>query len=175
MAARVVHPETWEEVPPGEVGILLLKGANIFSHYLGEAPGASLRDGWFVTWDLARIDDDGFITVEGRLGRFSKLGGEMVPHGTIEQKIAEVFGVDPAEAQAIVVVGVPDPAKGESLAVITTLELSFPELRERLSGAGLPNLWIPRTFLRVEAIPLLGTGKLDLVECRRLALQAKAR
>ena len=173
MAARVVHPETGDEVGPGETGILLLRGPNVLSQYLGEDPQAHLRDGWFVTWDLASIDGDGFVTVEGRLARFSKLGGEMVPHGAVEQKIAEVFGIDQAEAPAAVVVGLPDAAKGEALAVVTTLDLSAEAVRERLSAAGLPNLWIPRVVHRVGEIPVLGTGKIDIVGCRRLAAQAR--
>ncbi len=175
MSARVVHPESGADVLAGGTGVLLLRGPNVFSGYLGERPGTSHRDGWFVTWDLASIDRDGFVTVEGRLGRFSKIGGEMVPHGAVEQRIAELSGVDPGEAQAIVVVGVPDEAKGESLAIVTTLDLSGAQVRERLSAAGLPNLWIPKIILKVDAIPLLGSGKLDLVACRRLAAEAAPR
>ena len=176
MSARSIHPETGEELPSGETGILWLRGANVFSHYLGDAPGTAeaLRGGWFVTGDLGRIDEDGFITVEGRLARFSKVGGEMVPHGTIEQKIAELFGVDPGEVQAVVVVGIPDEAKGERLVILTTLELSPEAVKDRLAAAGFPNLWIPRTVLRVDAIPVLGTGKLDIAGCRRLASEAAA-
>jgi acyl-[acyl-carrier-protein]-phospholipid O-acyltransferase/long-chain-fatty-acid--[acyl-carrier-protein] ligase len=175
MAARVVHPESGAELAGGEAGILQLRGPNIFSHYLDEGgpAGASLRDGWFATWDLARIDDDGFITVEGRLARFSKMGGEMVPHVTIELRISEVVGADPGEKQAVVVVGVPDGVKGESLVILTTLELPMAEVREKLSAGGFPNLWIPRVAVRVGEIPLLGTGKLDLVACRRLAVEAR--
>jgi acyl-[acyl-carrier-protein]-phospholipid O-acyltransferase/long-chain-fatty-acid--[acyl-carrier-protein] ligase len=173
MSARVVHPESGAEVAEGESGILLLRGANIFSHYLGEEPGAHLRDGWYVTWDLARIDEDGFVSVEGRLARFSKMGGEMVPHGTVEQAIAGAFGLDPAESQAAVVVGIPDAAKGEALALVTTLEVTASDLRERLSAAGLPNLWIPRIVRRVDAIPFLGSGKIDLAACRRLATEGR--
>ena len=86
----------------------------------GRIPPAARRSasGWFVTWDLARVDEDGFVSVEGRLARFSKVGGEMVPHGTVEAKIAELFGVDPGEAQSVVVVGVPDAAKGEALVAL---------------------------------------------------------
>jgi len=112
------------------------------------------------------------VSVEGRLARFSKMGGEMVPHGTIEQKIAEVFGIDPGEIQPYVVVGVPDESKGERLVIITTLDLSVADVKDRLSAAGLPNLWIPRIVRRVDAIPFLGTGKLDIEGCRRLALDA---
>ncbi len=115
MSIRISHPETGEQVAPGETGILLLRGPNVFSHYLGEDPRSHLRDGWFVTGDLASVDNDGFVTVEGRLARFSKIGGEMVPHGTVEQRISEAFGLDPAEEQAAVVVGIPDESKGEAL------------------------------------------------------------
>jgi acyl-[acyl-carrier-protein]-phospholipid O-acyltransferase/long-chain-fatty-acid--[acyl-carrier-protein] ligase len=175
MSARIVDPDTGVDAASGGTGVLLLRGPNIFSHYLGEAePGASLRDGWFVTWDLASIDDDGFVSIEGRLARFSKIGGEMVPHGTIEQKVAEAFGVDPGDVQSIVVMGVPDEAKGEALVVLTTLDISAADIREKLSTAGYPNLWIPRAVLRVGAIPVLGTGKLDIAACRRLALESRA-
>ncbi|MGA7725505.1 MAG: AMP-binding protein [Opitutaceae bacterium] len=171
MSARIVDPETGVEVADGESGVLLLRGPNVFTHYLNEDPKSrtSHRDGWFVTWDLARFDDDGFVTVDGRLARFSKLGGEMVPHVTVEQKIAELFGADPSESQGVVVVGVPDRIKGEALVVLTTFELSAWEVREKLLAAGLPNLWIPRVVRRVDTIPVLSTGKLDLGECRRLA------
>jgi acyl-[acyl-carrier-protein]-phospholipid O-acyltransferase / long-chain-fatty-acid--[acyl-carrier-protein] ligase len=169
MSVRIIQPETGVQVAPGETGLLLLRGPNVFSHYLGEDPQAHLKDGWFVTGDLGKVDADGFVTVEGRLARFSKIGGEMVPHGTVEQKISEAFGLDPAEVQAAVVVGIPDESKGEALAIITTLDLSAPQVREKLAAAGLPNLWIPRVVHRVEAIPFLGTGKIDLAACRRIA------
>jgi acyl-[acyl-carrier-protein]-phospholipid O-acyltransferase / long-chain-fatty-acid--[acyl-carrier-protein] ligase len=176
IAARIVEPDSGAEVGPGGGGMLLLRGANIFSRYLGDAaPGASLRDGWFVTGDLARMDEDGFVSIEGRLARFSKIGGEMVPHGTVEQRIAELSGVDPGEVQAVVVTGVPDEAKGEALVVLTTLGITAAEIREKLSAAGFPNLWIPREVRRVPAIPLLGTGKLDLAACKRLALEGRSR
>jgi acyl-[acyl-carrier-protein]-phospholipid O-acyltransferase/long-chain-fatty-acid--[acyl-carrier-protein] ligase len=177
MSARVVDPETGVEVADGETGVLCLKGPNVFTRYLGDEAqeGTTFRDGWFVTWDLARIDEDGFVVVDGRLARFSKIGGEMVPHGTIEQKISELFGIDPGEHQSVVVVGVPDESRGEYLVALTTVDLPAGAVRARLSEAGLPNLWIPRTIVRVPAIPLLGTGKLDLAACRRLAEEARGK
>ncbi len=174
MTARIVHPDTGEMLPETSTGMLWFRGPNIFSGYLGDPAktAAALRDGWFVTGDLARFDADGFLYIEGRLSRFSKIGGEMVPHGTIEQKLVEAFAIDPTEAPAVAVVGVPDAAKGESLVLITRLPLTAREVRDKLDAAGLPALWIPREILRVEKIPMLGTGKLDLAECRRLALAA---
>lgn len=171
MTARIVDPDTFEERSLTDVGMLLLRGANVFNGYLKdeEKTKAALRDGWFVTGDLARFDDAGFLYIEGRLSRFSKIGGEMIPHGTIEQKIVGSYGLDQAEGPAIVVVGIPDPVKGEALVLLTTLPIAAEDLRERLMSAGLPNLWIPRIVHHVEKIPLLGTGKLDLKGSREIA------
>ena len=174
MAARSVHPETGEILPVNATGVLWLRGANVFSHYLDDeaATAGALRDGWFVTRDLGRIDEEGFVIVEGRLARFSKVAGEMVPHGTIEQCLARQLGLDPGETQSVVVVGIPDEAKGERLVVVTSIDLTAAQVRDCLTAAGLPNLWIPRHVRRVPAIPFLGTGKLDLAACRRLAQEA---
>lgn len=172
MTARIVDPDTGAEKPLTETGLLWLRGANIFSGYLNdpEKTAAALRGGWFVTGDLGRFDDDGFLFIEGRLSRFSKIGGEMVPHGTVEQKILEVLGWDQADGLLIAVVGIPDSAKGEALVLLTVREVAAEILREKLLAAGLPNLWIPKVACRVERIPVLGTGKTDLKGCRELAL-----
>ena len=174
MAVRIVHPETGEALPPGEQGIVWFKGANVFSGYLDDPQktAAAFRDGWFVTGDLGRLDDDGFLFIEGRMSRFSKIGGEMVPHGTVEQKLAQLFGWDESESYSAVVMGVPDPTKGEALVLLTTREVTPEQVREKLLGAGMPALWVPKVVQRVEKIPVLGTGKLDLKGCRELALAA---
>ena len=150
------------------------KGANVFSGYLDDPQktAAAFRDGWFVTGDLGRLDDDGFLFIEGRMSRFSKIGGEMVPHGTVEQKLAQLFGWDESESYSAVVMGVPDPTKGEALVLLTTREVTPEQVREKLLGAGMPALWVPKVVQRVEKIPVLGTGKLDLKGCRELALAA---
>lgn len=176
MTARIVHPETGEDLPFTEVGMILFKGANVFTHYLNdpEKTRGAFRDGWFVTGDLGRFDDDGFLYIEGRLSRFSKIGGEMVPHGTIEQKIEEVMKWDQSDGLTFAVMGVPDPAKGEALVLLTTREVTADELRTNLLAVGLPSLWVPKIIHRVEKIPILGTGKTDLKACRELALTAVA-
>jgi len=172
MTVRIVHPETGDEVPTGDQGIVWFKGANVFSGYLNDPQKTqgAFRNGWFVTGDLGRLDDEGFLFIEGRLSRFSKIGGEMVPHGTVEQKIVEVFGWDETEGYTAVVMGVPDTSKGEALVLLTTREVTSDKIREKLLAAGLPNLFVPKIIKRVEKIPVLGTGKLDLKGCRDLAL-----
>ena len=135
---------------------------------------AALRDGWFATGDLGRFDEEGFLYIEGRVSRFSKVGGEMVPHGTVEQKILESYQIDQSDGPQIVVIGVPDTAKGEAIVLLTAIDINGDELRERLFTAGLPNLWIPKIIRRVEQIPLLGSGKTDFRVCQRLAMEAAA-
>jgi acyl-[acyl-carrier-protein]-phospholipid O-acyltransferase/long-chain-fatty-acid--[acyl-carrier-protein] ligase len=155
---------------------VLFRGENFFEGYLDdpEYTAAAFRDGWFVTGDLGRFDDDGFLFIEGRLSRFSKIGGEMVPHGTIEQKLVELFDLDQSEAYVVIVMGVPDVVKGEILVLLATRDFTLAEVRERLLDAGVTALWVPRVIHRVEKIPVLGTGKLDLKECKRLAVEAVA-
>ena len=172
MTARVVDPETWQELPMSETGMVLFRGANVFAGYLDdpEKTKGAFRDGWFVTGDLGRFDEDGFLFIEGRLSRFSKIGGEMVPHGTVENKISELFDLDQTAGYVVVVIGVPDASKGEALVLLTTLDFTSDVIREKLLASGMPGLWVPKLIRRVEKIPVLGTGKLDLKGCRELAL-----
>ncbi len=177
MTARVLDPETKSPVAGDQTGMIAFRGANIFSGYLGddEKTRSVFHDGWYLTGDLGRFDEDGFLTIEGRLSRFSKIGGEMVPHGTVEQTIIDAFALDQADGYALVVVGVPDPGKGEQLVLLSARdEITADTVRTKLTEAGMPNLWVPRTVIRVETIPVLGTGKLDLKACRELAGKAVA-
>jgi acyl-[acyl-carrier-protein]-phospholipid O-acyltransferase/long-chain-fatty-acid--[acyl-carrier-protein] ligase len=172
MTARIIDPDTGVDLPLLATGMLWLRGPNVFGGYLKDEQKtrAVLKDGWFMTGDLGRFDEDGFLYIEGRLSRFSKIGGEMVPHGTIEQKIIETYQIDQNEGPRIAVVGTPDSSKGEALVLLTSIAINGDELRERLFTAGLPNLWIPKIIRRVEHIPLMGSGKTDLKGCRELAM-----
>ena len=174
MTARIMDPDTKDDLPLTETGILLLRGANVFGGYLNDAvkTAAAFRDGWLVTGDLARFDEAGFLHIEGRLSRFAKIAGEMVPLATVEQKLTDGLGWEQIEAPKAVVVSVPDPARGEALVMVTTEEVGCDAVRDTLTAAGLPNLWIPKTILRVERIPMLGTGKVDFRTCKDLALAA---
>jgi acyl-[acyl-carrier-protein]-phospholipid O-acyltransferase/long-chain-fatty-acid--[acyl-carrier-protein] ligase len=172
---KVVNPETWEERPRGEPGMLLVSGPSVMKGYLNqpEATARVIRDGWYITGDLATIDADGFITITGRESRFSKLGGEMVPHVTIEDALQKILGGDEDHIRAVVT-AVPDPRKGERLVVLHLPTDKTPEqIRQALAAAGLPNLWIPSqdSFIEIEHIPVLGTGKLDLKGMHEVALK----
>src|SRR5262249_44885060 len=128
-----------------------------------------LRDGWLKTGDVGRFDEDGFLYIEGRLSRFSKIGGEMVPHEAIEHKIIELMGLSGRDERPIAIVGVQDEAKGEALVLLSAVDIDIAELRKKLQEAGVPNLWIPKRVQRVEAIPVLASGKLDLKRCQECA------
>jgi acyl-[acyl-carrier-protein]-phospholipid O-acyltransferase/long-chain-fatty-acid--[acyl-carrier-protein] ligase len=175
LAAQIRDPETEAPLSLHEKGMLWFKGANVFDGYLDDPKRTAevFRDGWFRTGDLARFDEDGFLFIEGRMSRFSKIGGEMVPHELIETKIVEAFGFSSEGERVIAVSSAPDAAKGEMLVVLSTRDLTQNELREKLAAAGLPNLWIPRHILRIPQIPVLASGKLDVQACSRIAAEAK--
>lgn len=173
VSVRVVDPDTGEPVPAGKPGLLLVRGPNVMRGYLGqpEKTAQVIKDGWYSTGDIASVDEEGFLRITDRLSRFSKIGGEMVPHVTIEDKLHEALGTSES---VFAVCGLPDPKKGEKLVVLHTLpEQRLAELLKKLPQLGLPNLWIPRPslFFHVDALPLLATGKRDLRAVRQLAAE----
>ena len=174
IAAEIRNPEMDEKLSLHDSGMLWLRGANIFDGYLDDPERTAdvLRDGWFKTGDVGRFDEDGFLYIEGRLSRFSKIGGEMVPHETIEQKIATALGFADHGERQIAIIGVADEAKGEALVLLISLDIDLATLRKALTDAGVPNLWIPKTIQRIDAIPILASGKLDLGRCKEIAERA---
>ena len=175
IAAKIVDPASGAGPLFGREGLLLVKGPSRMIGYLGEPEKTAevVRDGWYVTSDIATIDDAGFVRITDRLSRFSKIAGEMVPHMKIEEQIQAL--IDPHHT--CVVTAVPDDAKGERLvAFFTDPDVAPQDLWERLCRTGLPRLWLPkRDDLRfVDAIPTLGTGKVDLRAVRQLASERAA-
>ena len=173
VSVQIVDPDSYTPLPSGTPGMLLVKGPNVMNGYLGreDLTAQVMRDGWYITGDIATLDDDGFLTITDRLSRFSKIGGEMVPHGKVEEALQQAAEAD---TQVFAVTGLPDEKKGERLAVLHTLEESrIPRILERVSASGLPNLFIPgkNQFVKVDALPVLGTGKLDLRNVKRIAVE----
>jgi acyl-[acyl-carrier-protein]-phospholipid O-acyltransferase / long-chain-fatty-acid--[acyl-carrier-protein] ligase len=177
MTVKIVDPETQEKLGVNQPGLLLVRGPNVMQGYLNqpEKTAAVLRDGWYNTGDIAMLDEDGFLRVTDRLSRFSKIGGEMVPHIKIEEKLQELAH---AAEQVFVVTAVPDERKGERLIVLHTLaDEALEPVLEQFAKSDLPALWRPRPdqFVHVEKLPYLGTGKLDLRKARELALEVAQR
>ncbi|HWI40102.1 MAG TPA: AMP-binding protein, partial [Verrucomicrobiae bacterium] len=173
VAVRIRDLESGEVVGPGELGMVEVKGPNLMAGYLG-APGATadaVSHGWYRTGDLGRLDADGFLFIGDRLARFSKIGGEMVPHAAVEEELNRLAGVE-----AVAVTALPDERKGEMLVALVPAGAASPdELRRLAAESRLPNLWKPARYYQVEELPLLGSGKVDIRRLRGLAAELAER
>ena len=174
VSAKIVDLDSGQELGANEPGMLMITGPNVMKGYLGreDLTEEVIKDGWYVTGDVAMIDDEGFIRITGRQSRFSKIGGEMVPHIKIEEDLNELL--DAEEELLAAVTAVPDAKRGERLIVVhTQLDRSTDDLRKGLMDRGLPNLFIPSTdsFYQVDSLPVLGSGKLDLKAIKKVAME----
>jgi acyl-[acyl-carrier-protein]-phospholipid O-acyltransferase/long-chain-fatty-acid--[acyl-carrier-protein] ligase len=175
VAAKIASLETKESLDVGKEGLLLIKGPNVMLGYLNmkDKTGEVLKNGWYDTGDIAKIDADGFITITDRLSRFSKIAGEMVPHIGIEEIFLNALGTS---EQLVAVTAVPDDKKGEELIVLHLPQAGTADkLHDIITKSSLPNVWKPRrnNYIRVESMPTLASGKLDVVKLREIALSAK--
>lgn len=172
--ARIVSIDDDTPLAAGETGLLEIRGPNVMQGYLDQPDLTAevMHDDWYRTGDVGFLDPDGFIHITGRMSRFSKIGGEMVPHIQIEEMLTEFAGMNEDGTLRIAVTAVPDTKRGERLVVLhTELPCGKQELSQKLSQAGLPNLFLPGedSYIQVDAIPVLGSGKLDLKGMRELA------
>lgn len=174
VALRIVDPATRVPLPPGESGLLQVRGPNVMTGYLHQPDLTAqvVHNGWYDTGDIASLDEDGFLFIVDRLARFSKIGGEMVPHMVVEEVYQRALG-EPAEL-AVAVTSIADERRGERLIVLHTDAAGDPaRLHHIIEQSNLPNLWkpSPADYLRVERIPITATGKLDVRQLRRLAAE----
>jgi acyl-[acyl-carrier-protein]-phospholipid O-acyltransferase/long-chain-fatty-acid--[acyl-carrier-protein] ligase len=181
VSTKITNPDTGEELGINQEGLLWISGPNVMVGYLNqpEKTDEVLVDGWYNTGDMARVDEEGFIEITGRQSRFSKIGGEMVPHVLIENALAKILEAETAPREEndnplprVAVTAVPDEKKGERIVVLhKPFNQPLDDILQGLSESGLPNIWIPARdcFLEVAEIPLLGTGKLDLKAVRKVA------
>jgi acyl-[acyl-carrier-protein]-phospholipid O-acyltransferase/long-chain-fatty-acid--[acyl-carrier-protein] ligase len=174
VAAQIVDPESSRPLGPNEEGMLMIYGPNVMKGYLNrpDLTAEVVRDGWYVTGDIAKIDEDGFITITGRLARFAKIGGEMVPLEKLEE---EIHAALQTSERLCILTCVPDAARGERLIVLhLPLDSRDPHfITDQLGKRGVPNLWIPaeRDFFLVPELPVLGSGKVDLQRLKQMALE----
>lgn len=177
ICTRIVSIDDGQEMCAGEDGMLMVTGPNVMKGYANreDLTAKAIQDGWYVTGDIANVDDQGFIHITGRLSRFSKIGGEMVPHGRVEEELGKlVCEAGDDEQVRVCVTSVPDEKKGERLIVLhLPMAIDTDQIRKSLSEVGLPNLFIPArdSFIEVDEIPMLGTGKLDLKRAKQIALE----
>ena len=173
VAVKIVDPESRQPLGIDMPGLLLVKGPNVMQGYLGrnDMTRELLDEGWYNTGDIVAMDAEGFLNITDRLSRFSKIGGEMVPHIRIEEQLQACADV---HEQVFAVTGVPDEKKGERLVVLHTLEPdALHAALECFAQIELPALWRPKhnQIIRVERIPYLGTGKVDLRRVKELAAE----
>jgi len=170
IAIKILDKDSLKPVGPNEDGILFVKGPNVMKGYLNkpEETKEVLEDGWYNTKDIANMDEEGFLTITDRLSRFSKIGGEMVPHVKIEEAIQSTL--DTTETN-FAVTSVSDKKKGERLVVLYSGSLDVESIIRSLKQSNLPNLWIPdkSSFYKVDSIPVLGSGKLNLSKLKEIA------
>ena len=149
-----------------EGGKLLVKGPNIMKGYVNPEPNAEFQklDGWYDTGDIVTVDEDRYITIKGRAKRFAKISGEMVSLTAVEAALAGSFPQH-GEDCTVAVVTRPDADKGEQLIAVTNkADLTGAEIREAVTGSGLPNLAVPREIKVLPEIPVLGSGKVNYPE-----------
>ena len=181
IVVKVIDLETGADLPPNGIGMIVAKGPTVMKGYYKQPDKTAevIKDGWYSTGDVGKIDEDGFIWVTGRESRISKIGGEMVPHILIEEEITKILleGKDPdAESMGLsaAVTALPHPTRGEQIIVLyRDSPLTPAELVEKMVAVGLPRIWVPRAdgFIKVDSIPVLGTGKLDLAAVKRMAAE----
>ena len=163
---KTFDPETHEALPHGREGLLGCLGANVMQGYLHlpEKTNQVIRDGWYVSGDVGKIEDAGFVRITGRVSRFAKIAGEMIPLERLDEELHDRLGT--CGERKLAVTSVPCDKRGERIVVLHLLEVTedLAELFQQLKAGGLPNLWIPdvRDCRIVEHFPIMSTGKLDL-------------
>ncbi|MFO0876833.1 MAG: AMP-binding protein [Gemmataceae bacterium] len=178
-AARIIHPDTYQPVPLGEEGMVIMTGANVMKGYLHrpDLTRSVILDGWYVTGDMGRLDADGHLTLTGRLSRFAKIGGEMVPLEKIEEALHDALETS---ERICAVTCIPDDSRGERI-VVLYIESHLIQTgscvrtwTKQLEEKGWPNLWMPseRDFIPVPELPLLGSGKLNLKGVKEIAISS---
>lgn len=170
---RIVDPNTLEQLPTGDDGLILIGGAQIMKGYLNNPEKTAEviveLDGlrWYKTGDKGHLDEDGYLCIVDRYSRFAKLGGEMVSLSAIEQQIKTI--IDEPEL-AIVAINIPDEKKGEKVVLLTTSELDPDHFRNQLIEHKMPALMVPSVVIRVDELPILGSGKVDFKAAKQQAL-----
>ncbi|MGK0271512.1 MAG: acyl-[acyl-carrier-protein]-phospholipid O-acyltransferase [Cocleimonas sp.] len=171
---RIVDPDTLEELATGEDGLILIGGPQVMKGYLLDVEKTNeviveIDDQrWYRSGDKGHLDDDGFLIIVDRYSRFAKLGGEMVSLSAVEEKIREALGGDPD--LDLVAVNLPDDKKGEKVILLIANEMSAKDIKKKLIEAEMNPLMIPGTFINVNAVPKLGSGKTDFAMSRKVAL-----
>ncbi|MCW0188290.1 acyl-[ACP]--phospholipid O-acyltransferase [Campylobacter lari] len=172
-AIRIVDPSTYESLNHGEDGLILIGGHQVMVGYLNnkEKTDEVIKeiDGirWYNTGDKGHVDEDGFLYIVDRYSRFAKIGGEMISLGALEEEIAEFINTDIVKFCAV---ALDDDKKGEMVCLLVECqEQDFEGICEVIKNSTMPAIFKPSKYFKVEQIPLLGSGKVDLKGAKDLA------
>ncbi len=171
-SVRIVDEHSEKELYLNEPGMIQVKGPQVMLGYLGRPAETArvVRDGWFSTGDIGFLDEDGFLTVTGRLSQFSKIAGEMVPHLAIEDELLRICQLSQGE---LCVTAVPDGVRGERIVVVVCSRLEKPPSKvvAELKATEIPRLWIPdeSDFIVIHELPVIPSGKLNLQKIKEIA------
>jgi len=174
-STRIVDPNTLATLPTGEDGLILIGGTQVMQGYLNEPEKTQdviitlANRRWYKTGDKGHIDNDGFLTIVDRYSRFAKIGGEMISLGAIETSISTSLPDD----VEILATSIPDEKKGEKVVLLFTGDMDETAMKKTLDQVELTPLSKPSKFIKVEAIPKLGSGKSDFNQAKNIALDAK--
>ncbi len=172
-AFKITDPESFEELPLGEDGMILIGGTQIMKGYLKDelkTKEATIEiDGirWYITGDKGHVDEDGFLSIVDRYSRFAKIGGEMVSLGLVENELSKIL----SDEERIAISAVPDEKKGEKIVLLAEGEIDIDNLKLRIKELNINPLFVPSLYFVVEDIPKLGSGKTDLKGLKKLALE----
>ncbi len=173
-SVKIIDLETGNECEPGDQGKIFLTGPSVMRGYFDEEnlTKSVFVEGWYDTGDIGHLDEDRYLTVSDRLSRFSKIGGEMVSHSKVENVVNDKIGNGD---QIIAVTGIPDENKGEQLVVICNDSVDIDEVKNVINNSNLGNIYKPKgeNYFKVDQLPFLGSGKLDLVMLKQMALRFK--
>jgi len=171
---RIVHPETHDQIPNNEPGMVSIAGINVMKGYVNQPDKtaqaifeyAGLR--WYKTGDKGKLDDAGFLTIVDRYSRFAKIAGEMISLGAVEQQIAAMVKDDQVEIAAI---AIPEKRKGEQVVLLVEGKITVETIKRKIAASKMDNLMKPADIFKVKSIPKLGSGKIDYVEAKGVALK----
>ncbi len=172
-ACKIVDPDTYEELPQGESGMIIVGGTQVMKGYLKDPKKTKEviieKDGvrWYITGDKGFLDSDGFLTIVDRYSRFAKIAGEMISLGAVEEAIRAII---PEEVD-IVAANAPDAKKGEKVILLYNGEIKEEELKSLIKTSSLNPLMQPSEYYYLEEMPKLGSGKTDLKMAKKIATE----
>jgi acyl-[acyl-carrier-protein]-phospholipid O-acyltransferase/long-chain-fatty-acid--[acyl-carrier-protein] ligase len=171
----LVHPESFKETSQGEESMLLVRGPSIFEGYLnfdGPSPFVKHKDkDWYNTGDLVKMDTDGYLHFAGRLKRFVKIAGEMISLPLIEEVLSKNFNSEDDQDGPVLAVDAIESEGRTDILLITTIDIPREEANKVIRSNGLTGLYNIQRTIKIDAIPLLGTGKTDYQSLKKYALE----